>query len=209
VLFDWTGRKPAPSTSASSNRAPAAPSRASSSTPRARQRGSQSNGGGCYRRTRNKRYVVGYVRPNYGGTVVVVPTNYDPPTGHEEDRPDGRRRLGPEHHPPPAAVHGHRRGRRPRPGHPQGVAALVGVKQDGAWGPATRKALQKLVKVTQDGDWGPGHGQGIPEAYLNAAGSAPHASRPPSRAHDRPRVPLIAWIKALLGGFLSKDGRIE
>lgn len=128
--------------------------------------GNQSDGGGCYRRTRSTTWVVGYVRPSYGGEINVVPISH-PVTGKIVLTVDGawganttkrlQQFMG-------IAVDGAL-----GPNTKKALQRLVGVAQDGDWGPNTRKALQRLVKVAQDGDWGPATIKAF-QRYLNAQG---------------------------------------
>lgn len=115
--------------------------------------GSQSDGGGVYRRRRSDRWVVGYGRPAYksqsrptpipsrGGGHSLMPLVVDGVWGKMTTqhvqvwagvRPDGE--IGPVTR--------------------QAVQRKLGVTADGAWGPLTHRALQRRVGVADDGVWG-------------------------------------------------------
>lgn len=95
--------------------------------------GSQSNGGGVYRRVRARSLIVGYGYPQYG---------------HES----GVKRVsrGSRGTRPPLIVDGVWGKLTTR-----ALQRWVGVEDDGDIGPLTRKALQKKLDVSVDGDWGP------------------------------------------------------
>lgn len=126
--------------------------------------GNQSDGGGCYRRSRNVKWVVGYVRPAYGGATNVTPVVYHPPGTKIVLTVDGdwglntTRRLQQFMGLTQDGVLG--------PQTKRALQRLVGVKQDGVWGIATHKALQRLVGVSQDGAWGPRTIRAF-QSYLN------------------------------------------
>jgi hypothetical protein len=115
--------------------------------------GNQSDGGGCYRRTRSTKWVVGYVRPSYGGSTDVAPIAYHPAGTKITLAVDGdwglntTRRLQQFTSLTQDGDLG--------PNTRKAFQRVVGVSADGDWGPATHKALQRLVRVTQDGVWGP------------------------------------------------------
>jgi hypothetical protein len=126
--------------------------------------GNQSDGGGCYRRTRSTKWVVGYVRPAYGGSTNVTPVVYHPSSTKIRLTVDGdwglntTRRLQQFMGLAQDGVIG--------VATKKALQKLVGVAQDGEWGPGTHKALQRLVHVTQDGDWGPKTVRAF-QTYLN------------------------------------------
>jgi hypothetical protein len=126
--------------------------------------GNQSDGGGCYRRTRSTKWVVGFVRPRYGGEINVTPISH-PVSGKIVLSVDGdwgtntTRRLQQYMG---IAVDGQL-----GPNTKKALQRLVGARQDGDWGPSTRKALQRFVKVTQDGVWGPATVKAF-QRWLNA-----------------------------------------
>lgn len=95
--------------------------------------GSQSDGGGVYRRRRSNLYVVGFGRPAYKrqGRPTPIPS-----------RGDGRHLM-------PLVIDGCW-GRETT----QHVQVWIGVTPDGQIGPVTRKALQRKVRVLADGVWG-------------------------------------------------------
>lgn len=117
--------------------------------------GSQSNGGGVYRRVRSPHLIVGYGYPEYGSERTVT------------RMPADQARSGTR---PPVTIDGHwgrsttralqRYTGVPDDGviGPQTRKALqrrLGLREDGSWGRVTRRELQKAVGATPDGDWGP------------------------------------------------------
>jgi hypothetical protein len=114
--------------------------------------GSQSHGGGVWRRVRSQSLVVGYGYPKYHNERDVTPmprhTRGRPPLiidgqwGRNTTRAvqrwagvsdDGE--IGPDTR--------------------KALQRKLDVQADGAWGPITRKALQKKLGVDVDGEWGP------------------------------------------------------
>lgn len=96
--------------------------------------GSQSHGGGVYRRVRSPRLIVGYGYPAYGREQSV------------RAMPRDRAARGSR---PPLIVDG-QWGRNTT----RALQRFVGVPDDGQIGPATRKALQRKLGLDDDGSWG-------------------------------------------------------
>lgn len=114
--------------------------------------GSQSNGGGVYRRVRSRSLIVGYGYPDYGHE-----------SGVQRVSRSGRGSR------PPLIVDGVWGKLTTRslqrwigveddgdigPKTRKGLQRKLGVKDDGDWGPVTRKALQQVLGVDEDGEWG-------------------------------------------------------
>jgi hypothetical protein len=97
--------------------------------------GSQSDGGGVYRRVRSTNLVVGYGYPAYGNESDVKRIQTQA----------GARSAGR----PPLIVDGVW-GRNTT----RALQRWIGVEDDGQIGPNTRKGLQKKLNVTVDGSWG-------------------------------------------------------
>jgi surface antigen len=114
--------------------------------------GSQSHGGGVYRRVRSTSLVVGYGYPQFGTERDVKPLNNShgvyPPLiidgqwGRNTTRvlqrylgvlADGQ--IGPDTR--------------------KALQRHLGEIPDGSWGRVLRRELQKVLKVSPDGDWGP------------------------------------------------------
>jgi hypothetical protein len=165
--------------------------------------GNQSDGGGCYRRTRSTRWVVGYVRPRYGGEINVKPISR-PVTGKIVLTVDGA--WGPNTTKRLQQFMGIAVDGELGPNTRKALQRLVGVKQDGEWGPATKKALQRLVRVPQDGDWGPITIKAF-QRYLNAQGlrravalgesDGPDINPPAPNAEPPASGGFVAWLRAL------------
>ena len=167
VFFDWTGRKSSAehvgiveSVDSHGNVTAVEFNTGSGAA------GSQSDGGGCFRRTRNGKWVVGYGRPLYGPETNVHPVPHDP-TGKRIVLPvDGvwgvstNRRLQQWMGLPVDGVCG--------PSTRKALQRALSVTADGVWGPGTRKALQRMVGVAQDGVWGRTTVRAL-QRYLNAA----------------------------------------
>ena len=110
-------------------------------------RGSQNNGGGTYRRTRNTASIMGYVdmsswlaknKSDLAGGKTAQPKT----TSQTSLRKTWMAKEIAEHGSlSPATV--------------KRLQAQVGTTIDGQLGPATRKAVQRWVNVTADGYWGP------------------------------------------------------
>jgi hypothetical protein len=117
--------------------------------------GSQSNGGGVYRRVRARSLIAGYGYPAYGREQNVRPM------------PKSKSAKGSR---PPLIVDGQwgrnttralqryvgvtddgEIGEATR----KGLQKKLGMRQDGSWGRVTRRTLQKALGVAADGDWGP------------------------------------------------------
>lgn len=131
-------------------------------------RGSQSNGGGVYRRARSLSLVIGVVSPQYNGTSSPRPSA---PSGLVIDGWAGkatiRRAQQLARTPADGVISGQWRGNRKahwavvvmrygRGGSMlvRKIQAAAGVKQDGHWGPATTRAMQRRLGVAQDGYFG-------------------------------------------------------
>ena len=131
-------------------------------------RGSQSNGGGVYRRARSLSLVIGVVSPQYSGTSSPRPAT---PSGLAVDGWAGpatiRRAQQLARTPIDGVISGQWRGNRQahwavvairygRGGSMlvRKIQAAVGVKADGHWGPATTRAMQRRLGVTVDGYFG-------------------------------------------------------
>lgn len=131
-------------------------------------RGSQSNGGGVYRRARSLSLVIGIVSPQYSGTSSPRPAT---PSGLAVDGWAGnatiRRAQQLARTPQDGYISGQWRGNRKahwavvvmrygRGGSMlvRRIQAAAGVKQDGHWGPATTRAMQRRLGVAQDGYFG-------------------------------------------------------
>ncbi|MDU1225070.1 CHAP domain-containing protein [Varibaculum cambriense] len=131
-------------------------------------RGSQSNGGGVYRRARSLSLVIGVVSPQYSGTSSPRPAA---PSGLAVDGWAGkatiRRAQQLARTPQDGYISGQWRGNRKTHWAVVGIRygrggsmlvrkiqATAGVKQDGHWGPATTRAMQRRLGVTQDGYFG-------------------------------------------------------
>lgn len=99
--------------------------------------GSQSNGGGVYRRVRARSTIVGYGYPDYGNENSVRRVQTAASRGSKGGRP-------------PLIVDGVWGKLTTR-----AMQRWVGVEDDGVIGPLTRKAFQKKIGVVADGDWGP------------------------------------------------------
>lgn len=116
--------------------------------------GSQSNGGGVFRRVRSRSVIVGYGYPDYG-------------------REQNVRRMPREHAArgsrPPLIVDGQWGRNTTRalqrwlgvpddgeigPATRRALQRKLGLKDDGSWGRVTRKTLQRQLGVSADGDWG-------------------------------------------------------
>ncbi len=112
--------------------------------------GSQSHGGGVYRRVRSTRLVVGYGYPKYGTERDVKPIAKG--TGRPPLIVDGvwgrnttralQRYIGVEDD--------GQIGRDTR----KGLQRKLGITADGTWGRVTHKTLQRALKVDADGEWG-------------------------------------------------------
>lgn len=114
--------------------------------------GSQSNGGGVYRRVRSQSLVVGYGYPAYAG-----------------ERDIRRISTSPRGRPPLIidGVWGRNTTRALQrwvgvtddgvigPNTRKALQRKLGMKADGTWGRVTRRTLQRALHVTQDGAWGP------------------------------------------------------
>lgn len=115
--------------------------------------GSQSNGGGVWRRVRNTSTIVGYGYPDYGTEKTVTrmpdkgkggrpPLTVDGVWGRNTTRAL-QRFLGVEDD---GQIGANTR---------RALQKYLGTAVDGTWGRAERKGLQKKLGVTVDGDWGP------------------------------------------------------
>lgn len=131
-------------------------------------RGSQSNGGGVYRRARSLSLVIGIVSPQYSGTSSPRPAT---PSGLAIDGWAGpatiRRAQQLAGTPADGVISGQWRGNRKahwavvaiRYGRGgsllvRKIQAACGVSQDGHWGPATTRAMQRRLGVAVDGYFG-------------------------------------------------------
>lgn len=114
--------------------------------------GSQSHGGGVYRRVRSTSLVVGYGYPQYDGERDVKqlknPRGVHPPLiidgqwGRNTTRAL-QRYLG--------VTDDGQIGDQTR----KALQRKLGLAEDGSWGRRTRKELQRELHVSADGDWGP------------------------------------------------------
>ncbi len=117
--------------------------------------GSQSDGGGCFRRVRSSGLIVGYGYPAYGQEHSISRMSLDH-AGRGSRPPlivDGQwgrnttRALQRHLRVPDDGVIG--------PQTRRALQHMLGVREDGSWGRVTRRNLQRAVGATADGQWGP------------------------------------------------------
>lgn len=130
-------------------------------------RGSQSNGGGVYRRARSLSLVIGVVSPQYSGATPARPAASGLAVDGWAGNATIRRAQQLARTPADGVISGQWRGNRQahwavvairygRGGSMlvRKIQAAVGVKADGYWGPATTRAMQRRLGVTADGYFG-------------------------------------------------------
>lgn len=130
-------------------------------------RGSQSNGGGVYRRARSLSLVIGVVSPQYSQATPSRPAASGLAVDGWAGAATIRRAQQLAHTPVDGYISGQWRGNKKahwavvvmrygRGGSTlvRKIQAAVGVSQDGHWGAATSKAMQRRLGVAQDGYFG-------------------------------------------------------
>lgn len=130
--------------------------------------GSQSDGGGVYRRRRSAQFVVGYGRPLYARQTSPSPA----PVIHTGNRIPIPLMIDGVWGPATTARLQHWLTLTPtgviNPATRTALQHRLRVPADGIWGPVTRRAMQSALHVYQDGIWGPETVRAL-QRYLNRA----------------------------------------